>query len=261
MNKFNKSELTILLAYYFFDSKKNDNNLFASFVEKFNYYFKCNINNQVINYQLSLFKSVDTSFNAINNNLKDKEIFELWDYYISQDRLNLLRAKYKNFKALNYYSSESVLEINDNQAIKELNSFIERGNFTFIEDTPKTLYSKKTFISEKYKRDIQVSMNALVLANYECEYSSSHKTFVRKNSNHPYTECHHLIPLEFQGQFEYNLDVEANVVSLCSNCHNHLHYGKNPEEILIKLFTKERKERLLNCCLEITLDELIRMYK
>lgn len=38
-------------------------------------------------------------------------------------------------------------------------------------------------------------------------------------------EPHHLIPLQYHEEFEWSLDVEANVVSLCSECHNQIHYG------------------------------------
>ena len=40
-----------------------------------------------------------------------------------------------------------------------------------------------------------------------------------------YTEQHHLIPMAYSDKFEVSLDVEVSIVSLCSTCHNHIHYG------------------------------------
>ena len=76
-------------------------------------------------------------------------------------------------------------------------------------------------------------------------------------------EIHHLIPLELQFLDKYkniNLDCLANVISLCSNCHNNLHYGINPEKILEKLYN-ERKDELLKAGIDVSLEELISYYK
>lgn len=73
-------------------------------------------------------------------------------------------------------------------------------------------------------------------------------------------EPHHLIPLEFQDYFEYSLDVEANIISLCSNCHNEIHYGENYKELITILYN-ERKEQLNKCGLVVSLEELYKMYE
>ena len=86
------------------------------------------------------------------------------------------------------------------------------------------------------------------------------KLFKRKNSNRNYTEVHHLIPTRYYKKFEFSLDTEENLVSLCSHCHNLLHYGDNPTELLKKLYDK-RKNLLELCGINITFDELIKMYK
>ena len=86
------------------------------------------------------------------------------------------------------------------------------------------------------------SENALARAGYRCEVGA-HETFLRKKTLLPYTEPHHLIPLQFDNQFVYSLDVEANIVSLCSNCHNRLHYGAAVERMIRQLW-EARKEEL-----------------
>ena len=69
-------------------------------------------------------------------------------------------------------------------------------------------------------------------------------------------EAHHLVPRSYQKNYPNSLDVTANIVSLCSNCHNCLHYGSSDERNLIlgKLY-EDRKKRLKEVGLTITLNE------
>ena len=115
----------------------------------------------------------------------------------------------------------------------------------------------------QYPRDPKRRANALVLADFLCEYDTSHPSFIRKSNSKPYTEAHHLIPLNAQGLDQFkniNLDCEANIVSLCSQCHNQLHYGIGVEAIITRLYN-DRKAKLLQCGIKIELDELLKFYK
>lgn len=86
-------------------------------------------------------------------------------------------------------------------------------------------------------------LNALVKADFCCEIDKNHPTFKRRNSDKNYTETHHLIPLEYSMEFQYTLDTEENIVSLCSNCHNQIHYGAGADMLIKKLY-HERKDLL-----------------
>lgn len=122
-------------------------------------------------------------------------------------------------------------------------------------------YSKASL--QKYKRDTTVAVNALIRANFLCEYDNSDRVFLRKgSSNRYYTEAHHLIPLSEHNDFEYSLDIEENVVSLCSHCHNLLHYGRyeDKKEILQKLYD-ERVDVLRECKIDITFEQLLNYYR
>lgn len=111
------------------------------------------------------------------------------------------------------------------------------------------------------KRDYQTAISALERANYLCEYDSCDRTFLRK-SGKPYTEPHHLIPISKYHDFDYSVDVMENIVSLCSNCHNLLHYGRFEDKVpLLKKLYKDRVEALKKCGLKITLDQLEIYYK
>lgn len=104
-----------------------------------------------------------------------------------------------------------------------------------------------------------MAINALAHAGYVCEVDLTHPTFIRKKSDKKYTEPHHLVPMAFSDEFEVSLDVEENIVSLCSNCHNHIHYGKDAD-ILIKHLYEERKTILESAGIKITLGRLLSMY-
>lgn len=110
-----------------------------------------------------------------------------------------------------------------------------------------------------YPRDRNVAMNALAHANYKCEVDINHTTFLRKNLDIGYTESHHLIPMSYTDLFSVSLDIEENIVSLCSNCHNLLHYGRDFKDILEKIYN-ERKDDLNKVGIDITFEELLNMY-
>lgn len=119
---------------------------------------------------------------------------------------------------------------------------------------------KRTITERKaFWRDPVVAANALCNADYKCEICESHETFIRKSTNKPYTEPHHLVPMSAQDKFNVSLDVENNIVSLCSNCHNHLHYGTEIDPLLKTLFEK-RKELLLKAGISISYEELKNLY-
>ncbi len=80
-----------------------------------------------------------------------------------------------------------------------------------------------------YPRDSAVAKRALSRANHLCEANPSHVSFLRRNGHVLYMEPHHLIPISFTDYFGVNLDREQNIFSLCSNCHNQIHYGKKED--------------------------------
>ena len=114
------------------------------------------------------------------------------------------------------------------------------------------------------RRDPKVAANALARADYKCEFNVNDRIFLRK-SGKGYTEPHHLIPISKFRDFDYkncSLDTMENIVSLCSHCHNLLHYGREVDKtpVLNKLY-KDRKDALAKVGLDITFDELKEYYK
>ncbi len=117
-----------------------------------------------------------------------------------------------------------------------------------------------------YPRDPRMAATALKNAKYKCENDLTHDCFIRRNQDVGYTEVHHLIPLAYHNKFDKSLDVPENIVSLCSNCHNEIHYGKFADRLIRKLFN-ERKEKLMAAEIDkmsdgttLTIDKLLEMY-
>lgn len=110
-----------------------------------------------------------------------------------------------------------------------------------------------------YNRNKKIAINALGIAQFQCEINNKHYTFLRKNDNLPYTEPHHLIPMAYQDEFSYSIDIEENIVSLCSNCHNEIHYGKDAKSLIVKLYN-DRKNLLAKKKIKISLEKLLSYY-
>lgn len=115
---------------------------------------------------------------------------------------------------------------------------------------------------ERPKRDPQKAANALGNAGYVCEYNSADRTFRRKRSGRPYTEPHHLIPISRYVDFSCSVDVEENIVSLCSHCHNLLHYGcMDDKEVILRKLYEDRRAGLEESGLGLEFDQLKSYYE
>ena len=77
-----------------------------------------------------------------------------------------------------------------------------------------------------------------------------------------YIEAHHLIPMEYQGDFVISIDVPENIISLCPNCHSAFHNSEaSVQEGLITKFFAQRSSKLEERCINISLDKLLEYYK
>lgn len=190
-----------------------------------------------------------------NNNLLP------WGAYIREQISNISLNLLDN---VDY--TRKVKEINRrieaNEQVYNSELFIsDEGDFSYSDELKKRTkpYSILLEKTKFYTRDRNVVKNAFVHANYRCEIDSNHHCFMKKDGKTPYTEAHHLIPMAFQDEFEYSLDVEENVVSLCSSCHNEIHYGSRSKEIVTKLYY-ERIELLRKKEIGISLEKLLNYY-
>lgn len=132
-----------------------------------------------------------------------------------------------------------------------------------VTDRPKELVEKGSSAAKKmqWARAPLTAKRAIVQAGYQCEWDASHSFFVSAVTGENDVEAHHLIPLEFQPQFEKSLDVEANIVSLCAMCHKKIHRAQGSEKFpVVERLYEKRKERLKKCGIELGLEELLQGY-
>lgn len=114
-----------------------------------------------------------------------------------------------------------------------------------------------------YSRAPKVSRAALSRAGYLCEIDPAHQSFLRRDGITLYMEPHHLIPMSLTDFFGVDLDREQNIFSLCSNCHNQIHYGakEDVQRLVTKLFMSREYEICAILGRTISIEELYRIYK
>ncbi len=112
---------------------------------------------------------------------------------------------------------------------------------------------------ETWIRNKIIVQQAIRSVDFNCEYNYQHKTFTSNVTKKNYVEGHHLIPMKHQNEFSaISLDVYANIVSLCPNCHRLLHHGVKKEKIyVLEKIYDERQARLANSGIDISIKDLI----
>ena len=192
------------------------------------------------NIELGSYLEIDR-IEAYEQNARLAELFDK----LSQDRLSSRYTK----KLVDEDDDNGYVSTNDiDEAISAEASYIP------LEKPNKILGERVSF-----KRNLETAKKSIVLANYKCDLDKSHISFITK-SGKPYMEAHHLVPLSTQDYFENSLDVDANVVCLCPNCHRKLHCGEDIEDDLRRLYN-ERITNLKQSGIDVSFEELIEMYK
>ncbi|MBT5107026.1 MAG: DUF3578 domain-containing protein [Porticoccaceae bacterium] len=132
--------------------------------------------------------------------------------------------------------------------------------------TPKGKLAPKNKIGgtqgSKRPRSLVSSFEALETANFLCENDSNHETFISARSGHQFVEAHHLIPMEFQDNYEYSIDVPENIISLCPNCHRRFHNAENDvkSKIVEKFWERRHHHLRSNRGIRANLTELLAYY-
>ncbi len=80
-----------------------------------------------------------------------------------------------------------------------------------------------------FSRSAATALQALKDADFKCEFSPDHPTFISAASDRPYVEAHHIIPISQSASFLTTLDVPSNIVALCPTCHRMIHHGLSRE--------------------------------
>lgn len=121
---------------------------------------------------------------------------------------------------------------------------------------------KQSSSSTSWARDSNIAFTALDNANFQCENDPTHKTFISARTGKQFVEAHHLIPMEYQGDFAVSIDVPENIISLCPNCHRAFHNSEpSIQEGLITKFFALRSSSLEERGIYVSLDKLLKYYK
>ena len=159
--------------------------------------------------------------------------------------------------------SEVVMENEIEESVDQLKlaaeSMHEESDFSYTGAPQEKKPYEETNGRKIIPRDIQKKRNALLHAGYKCEFDGGHKSFISKATGLPYMEAHHLIPMEYYNNFDVSIDVEENIISLCSNCHREIHHGKDASVIVKKLY-EQRKPYLQKAGIDISLNQLLVWY-
>ena len=108
---------------------------------------------------------------------------------------------------------------------------------------------KKRTVTE-WERDAEKKENVLRRAENTCSVNKNHKSFLRRDEKVKYMEGHHIIPMNLQKEMAHSLDVEANIICICGECHDKVHYG-NGEKLIKKMFYDRYKDLKKAGCLEL----------
>ena len=269
-------ELIICLAYYFFiyeyNTRKQDYQLFAENLRKMtgNKRSDGSVGVRFGNYisvdprkTSSGFKGGDSVCKAvwdecIDSNLNPKSDFVKKFYdFINTFGINNLKI-YNQFMIKYKLILKKEIDIDDENSIVDSEN-IDLANNIKAKYEPEDKPELVDEIHKKYKRNPIKAKKAIVLSDFKCNVDNAHITFLNKNSK-PYMEAHHLIPMASQDRFENSLDIDANIVCLCPNCHRQLHYGKNIQKELKTLYDA-RKELLKKSGINISFDDLLKYYE
>lgn len=114
--------------------------------------------------------------------------------------------------------------------------------------------------SASWTRNSIMKEQVIRAAEYRCEIDQTHCSFISSATGYPYMEGHHIIPMRFQSNFNCSLDIYANIICLCPNCHRLLHYGMNSvkKKILTGIYEK-RCIRLKNSGIDIQREKFIEL--
>ncbi|MDR3216831.1 MAG: HNH endonuclease [Clostridiaceae bacterium] len=208
--------------------------------------------------QIKMIEITNPEMTDYNNNRNSrnncKSMFETYMRYL--DSLNMKAAQMEIIGDEDYAGEDA-------QFSKSVDDMIDSPDLQ-VSYTPTPIQHQERKGRTVIKRDAKVSATALKEAGYMCELGNDHKLFIRKKKNINYTEPHHLIPTSYQYQIsdENSLDNVANIISLCSHCHNLLHYGRYEDKIeLLALLFEKRKALLETAGIAIDFEKLLNIYK
>jgi len=187
-------------------------------------------------------------------------------YPTDQDEWFIFTRKGEAYPFIGFYSAERL----ENILSGEQSRIVFENNYTLDDEddeyqkaasSPKAQQDQVTYEGKRYKRDASLAATSIKTAKHQCQFDEKHESFISGSSGKPFVEVHHLIPISRSEDFENSLDVSANLVVLCPNCHRAIHYGDTDIKIkLINKFFNERVSSLNDSGINIKIEELFNYY-
>ncbi len=191
------------------------------------------------------------------------------DQVLIDDLRNLIGI-YRELKGLIGTNIKNIcsIESKDNLCLieseEDFQDSIQKKNKTELEDGPINKPNKNNNSSHSgpsWSRNPNISSTVLTDANFICENDNRHETFTSSKSGEQFMEAHHLIPMKFQDNFDYSIDVPENIICLCPNCHRAFHHSSTYYKgQLIKKFFNKKQKGLTDRGLKIDINKLIDYY-
>jgi 5-methylcytosine-specific restriction protein A len=189
--------------------------------------------------------------------------YSLDDSFDDSELLNDLRNFIGIYKELKGYIGLDILNLKNNLTEDD---YQKKSQEVKRKDLEKGPIKRKTktinTVVNTWFRDPGISKAALENANFLCEFDFQHNTFISSATGKQFVEAHHLIPMQFQNNFDVSIDVPENIISLCPNCHRAFHNAEEKvKNIYIQYFFGLRENLLKTRDLNIIEKDLIDMYK
>jgi len=214
--------------------------------------------NYPLRYFFNNISYVDIPMKDFNNIIGYKDNYFPRNFMLVKEKYIERSFNFLNSFILKVYDEDTENEIYQRD-IYNLNNLSQKA----ISNKPKL---KKDLVEKNnqkyYPRNISFARKALERDNYKCVLNISHNTFKMKSINQNYVEAHHLIPLKYHDNFNYSLDVPANIVALCPNCHRMIHLGEKDDiSRALEVLYKKQKNDLLQAGLDLSLNDLKWIYE
>ena len=161
-----------------------------------------------------------------------------------------------------------VFEVIFNEAIlnEDIDEEINKEEVT-IDDSENEIkqFDETTTSSKQILRNTRAILKRMAKdrAQHKCELEClfSCRYFTSKEDGYNYLEIHHLIPFEFNNEFENSVEQLDNYVALCPSCHRLLHHGVDRERAAaLRYLFNSRKNQLMASGLCVDLGKLFEFY-
>ena len=168
----------------------------------------------------------------VNKGFLENSLFEVLNSDVLEKFVEILQSD-EEFVSMNKRGHQMYTAgLNNYLRFARGENFENLGTSAKLLDKPIQIpQQKKQTIQATWTRSEIIKNQSIRIANYTCEISADHKTFIAARNGKPYMEGHHSIPMKCQSTFSTSLDVYANIVCICPICHRLLHLGRKEDKL------------------------------